>query len=1302
MSWIDKLAILGVRSFSPDEPCYIQFSSPCTVIYGPNGTGKTASALIYLKYACTGDLPPNSKQGAFVHDVKVAGASEVRAQIRLQFYNCNNVKLICNRSLSLTQARSKVSQKTLDTSLKQFDPESGEMTSISTRCSDMDAEIPQHLGVPKAILENVVFCHQEESNWPLSEPAALKKKLDDIFSSTRYSKALVVMRDNRKELTQEGRVDSVALASLKNDNEKARKIARALSDLRTRVNAKRQEATRVDKDLDETTHQINTLLEKYREAEAIENQIKQLSHEEKVSRESMDEIGRDLTERSESDEELRQLLEGISELARADEETKEDIDYEMQRLDRQLTNARDEISSKLTTMGRLEAEAEANQKLEKERGFLLQDAREELGIQSSLTPDDDPVRSIQAIRDLVRAREASLQKIKNDARTSQSKLSAEIQALKSEQAGLEESKKLAKRQVVILCLDAYVHCSNPKSLQQQGRASIRELNDQLASVRITQADLDLANEKLSREVTAQLTEKEKRLRDMDDQIAAVNEEMSRLSRQGDSRTKLSLKRADLDNKLTVVRSIFNEHKAELQSRLGSEPSLDSLEQDLSTLLSQKTSQLQKLQEIQRRLNRELSAIDAKLSIAKESLSEKEQQASGEFHLATKAKILIIHSREAFENQINQECGDKNLPDEIEAVDTALTQYREKRSMDHHYCALCKRTYAEEKEFKAFIYLLEDAVKNIPKKEESLRRSIEANETRRKKLKGLETTWNQLQNLSDKEIAVLKQSVKDYTAERDGVVSQVDKESIKIMDLEEEKQRIELLCKRAEEISRHQKDARELKQEVSRLESELERTGSTRTVTDCQRELEDLSEQGKSIRRDIKRLHDDRQVAMREVQVADSAVRDAREAVQDIKHKMENRTRIERQVDQVQGELKDYTKQLQVIVLLSIFSINEANHDVYRMLKIGLVLSKQRLNAPRLLCFIHKATGLPNKMRRNCWRLIVGLDRYTQSMGSQDLDRLTEEKRQLELKVEDLQRKRSNTDKKMRDIEKQILDRKGTERELNDHLRHRTLKKQLAECHKKLNDLKGQRTQFERASYERQMETLKAKQEELIDQRGGLHGEIRQMEVQVERYQSDLNVDYEDVEKRYHEQFVQLKMNELALADLEKYSKALEQAIMRYHTIKMEDLNKLIREMWVNTYRGGDIEYIQIRADNEGSTASNRSYNYRVVMIKNGKEINMRGRCSAGQKVLTSIIVRLALAEAFCVNCGILTLDEPTTNLDKDNIQSLASNLSRLVESRRVSQRHFQLIIITHDTAFVEQLRRSNIAEYFNHVYKDSK
>ncbi len=54
--------------------------------------------------------------------------------------------------------------------------------------------------------------------------------------------------------------------------------------------------------------------------------------------------------------------------------------------------------------------------------------------------------------------------------------------------------------------------------------------------------------------------------------------------------------------------------------------------------------------------------------------------------------------------------------------------------------------------------------------------------------------------------------------------------------------------------------------------------------------------------------------------------------------------------------------------------------------------------------------------------------------------------------------------------------------------------------------------------------------------------------------------------------------------------------------------------------------------------------YRVVMYSGGAELDMRGRCSAGQKVLACLIIRLALAETFCLNCGILALDEPTTNL----------------------------------------------------------
>jgi DNA repair protein RAD50 len=117
------------------------------------------------------------------------------------------------------------------------------------------------------------------------------------------------------------------------------------------------------------------------------------------------------------------------------------------------------------------------------------------------------------------------------------------------------------------------------------------------------------------------------------------------------------------------------------------------------------------------------------------------------------------------------------------------------------------------------------------------------------------------------------------------------------------------------------------------------------------------------------------------------------------------------------------------------------------------------------------------------------------------------------------------------------------------------------------------------------------------------------------------------------------------------------AIMKFHSMKMEEINKIIKELWVTTYQGQDIDTIEIRSDAEKSKG-NRSYNYRVVMIKGDSELDMRGRCSAGQKVLASLIIRLALSETFCLNCGILALDEPTTNLDYENVHSLARALNQ--------------------------------------------
>lgn len=76
-------------------------------------------------------------------------------------------------------------------------------------------------------------------------------------------------------------------------------------------------------------------------------------------------------------------------------------------------------------------------------------------------------------------------------------------------------------------------------------------------------------------------------------------------------------------------------------------------------------------------------------------------------------------------------------------------------------------------------------------------------------------------------------------------------------------------------------------------------------------------------------------------------------------------------------------------------------------------------------------------------------------------------------------------------------------------------------------------------------------------------------------------------------------------------KALEKALLTFHTTKMADINKTIKELWQRTYRNQDIDFIEIKADGDGR--GTKSYNYRVVMHIASTELDMRGRCSAGQK-----------------------------------------------------------------------------------------
>eukprot|EP00915_Cephaloidophora_sp_WS-2016_P009768 GHVH01014053.1.p1 GENE.GHVH01014053.1~~GHVH01014053.1.p1 ORF type:complete len:889 (-),score=189.85 GHVH01014053.1:594-3260(-) len=206
MATLKKLGVLGIRSFSPFELETMDFETPLTVITGHNGAGKT-TIVESLKMACTGELPPNSNRGHnFIHDPELAQTNQVKAQIRLVFTGNGGHAFSIHRNMQLLQTidrcgKVKNTFKQLEAAIavKKSDDSRHQITS---RCVDIDDQIPGLIGIPKAILENVVFVHQEESFWPLGDVAKLKKKFDDLFGATQYTKAVTALLLQKKTLSR--------------------------------------------------------------------------------------------------------------------------------------------------------------------------------------------------------------------------------------------------------------------------------------------------------------------------------------------------------------------------------------------------------------------------------------------------------------------------------------------------------------------------------------------------------------------------------------------------------------------------------------------------------------------------------------------------------------------------------------------------------------------------------------------------------------------------------------------------------------------------------------------------------------------------------------------------------------------------------------------------------------------------------------------------------------------------------------------------------------------------------------------
>ena len=163
--------------------------------------------------------------------------------------------------MEVSQKKTTATFKQLDGALRTYDHVTGQKITLSHKCGELDKQLPSLLGISKAILDHVLFCHQEDSSWPLSEASVLKKRFDEIFDSTRYSKAIAIFKQTEKDMNGKVKDLKADLASLKSHQHAAHTFRKELTEANESIEELDDEKKRIDEEIAE----LDSKIEKYQD-----------------------------------------------------------------------------------------------------------------------------------------------------------------------------------------------------------------------------------------------------------------------------------------------------------------------------------------------------------------------------------------------------------------------------------------------------------------------------------------------------------------------------------------------------------------------------------------------------------------------------------------------------------------------------------------------------------------------------------------------------------------------------------------------------------------------------------------------------------------------------------------------------------------------------------------------------------------------------------------------------------------------------------------------------------------------------
>jgi len=777
---------------------------------------------------------------------QLCGEKEVLAQIRMSFRNTQGYSMVVTRNLQLTVKKNTRVQKTLEAQLLLI--KDGERTSLSSRVADLDQAMPNYLGVSRAVLDNVIFCHQDESLWPMSEPGVLKKKFDEIFEALKYTKAIENIKKLRKDKNLEmGRLKEKELKEkyIKDQGDKAEKRSRVLDAEIAELKAQMTELDTKAKEAEVEWREASNHAARYEsDVHSLENKLKQQGW----LKNNVDKLGKNLKQRNESDEWLQSEIDNYEVRMAGHREHEKQQKHQYISIMCNIKAARETLREKHSDIGRYEQQKADHQQHMKQRKIMIKESSQRHNIRGYDTDLDDVQINeyMERISRLSKDRDAAVDKARREADREAKKTRDLLSKLGEQRSALNEGKNSAKQQSAVndRRIGTFQSDLNNIGIDESEKAILEDKATDI-EVRLKKAN----DESKKALLESKINDGESQLRGLDQEKHQLNQELNRVVDQAGELASLDNYKKELTERKRSLDKTSAVNGDRLQVVVGKAWKPSSLETDFKKILDRNTDQVRGAERQRDSVSRVLEQVDYKLSGAKTDLQKAEKEATicvqrlkenidGEPEKYLETLTEIQHARDHYKAEFD------NFVNERTYFIKALKGAEEK-----HQCNLCSRAFQGDEEPKFISKMrkridkdISDAERDRNDTEEELRKAKEAGPSH--------DTWVRL---SKTEVPRLQDVLKKLVTEREKVIRDIEGHDKSVNDRVEARDDVQSLANIVAKITKYHQEITGLSAKVDEHTAKKEDAGMSRNMDEIRSEMDMLSAKSHDLQNSIAKL-----------------------------------------------------------------------------------------------------------------------------------------------------------------------------------------------------------------------------------------------------------------------------------------------------------------------------------------------------------------------------------------------------------------------------------------------------------------